>query len=74
MSGGGIELSMEKTREIAIEGMHCDGCVRRVKSALEKLPGVAVESVRVGGATILGDVEDAVIAEAIARLGFQVKP
>ena len=25
---------------ISIEGMHCDGCVRRVTAALKKVPGV----------------------------------
>lgn len=63
---------MEETREIKIEGMHCDGCVRRVKMALEKLPGLHVEDVAVGSAKVRGAVEEAKLRESIAKLGFQV--
>lgn len=31
---------MMETARIKIEGMHCDGCASRVKSLLEKEPGV----------------------------------
>jgi copper chaperone CopZ len=34
-----VEDEMETTT-IRIEGMHCDGCAGRVKSLLEKEPGV----------------------------------
>ena len=37
---------------VPIRGMSCGGCVRRVQHALESLPGVHVESVSVGSATV----------------------
>lgn len=29
-----------KTVKLSVDGMHCDGCVSRVKSALDELQGV----------------------------------
>lgn len=29
-----------KTVKLSVEGMHCEGCVSRVKSALGEVPGV----------------------------------
>lgn len=37
---------------ITIEGMTCGHCVAAVRKALEGLPGVEVEEVRIGGATL----------------------
>ncbi len=31
--------------KLAIEGMHCQACVRRVQKAIEKVEGVQVEAV-----------------------------
>jgi copper chaperone CopZ len=56
---------------IAIEGMHCDACVRRVKKALETA-GVTVEQVEVGSAHVSGDVSAAM--EAIRKAGYEPKP
>jgi copper chaperone len=53
---------------IAIDGMHCDACVRRVKKALETA-GVAVEAVNVGSAQVSGDA--AVAMEAIRKAGYE---
>lgn len=41
-------------RTIKVEGMHCDGCANRVKSLLEKEPGVreADVSYRAGEARV----------------------
>jgi copper chaperone len=52
---------------LAIEGMHCGHCVSAVRGALSATPGVRVEDVEIGRATIdfdeqqtsLGDVLDA---------------
>ncbi|MFN7545807.1 MAG: heavy-metal-associated domain-containing protein [Acidobacteriota bacterium] len=38
--------------ELKIEGMHCDGCVRRVSALLRQLPGVRLEDVKVGSARL----------------------
>lgn len=58
--------------KIAIEGMHCDACVRRVTKALEKVPGIAVENVAVGSADVAADEahKDAVM-EAIRDAGYE---
>ena len=37
---------------VAIEGMHCDACVRRVRKAIEKVAGAHVEDVQIGSAVI----------------------
>jgi copper chaperone len=42
---------MRETR-LRIENMHCDACVRRVRQALEKVEGVQVDDVHVGGARV----------------------
>lgn len=54
-----------------IEGMHCDACVRRVKKALEKVPGLTVQGVSVGSADVVGDssvLEQA--KSALDQVGF----
>lgn len=40
---------------IPIGGMSCDGCVRNLRQALGRLPGVKVEAVTVGSATVQYD-------------------
>jgi len=40
---------------LEIHGMSCDHCIRAVNRALAALPGVAVESVRLGGAGVRYD-------------------
>jgi copper chaperone CopZ len=52
--------------------MHCEACVRRVRKALEKTPGVIVDEVQVGYADVsvpAGRESEAV--EAIRQAGFQ---
>jgi copper chaperone len=58
---------------LSIEGMHCEGCVRRVTSALQGVKGVEVGSVQVGSARTKFDpnqtsAED--IAATVNRIGF----
>ncbi|RRA50060.1 heavy-metal-associated domain-containing protein [Acidipila sp. EB88] len=58
---------------LAIDGMHCDACVRRVTQALGSLPGVRVESVKIGEARVLAEPAcDEEIRGAIASAGFNV--
>jgi copper chaperone len=40
---------------LKIDGMSCEHCVKAVKTALEALDGVTVESVSVGAATVAYD-------------------
>jgi copper chaperone CopZ len=57
---------------IAIEGMHCDACVRRVRTALEKVDGLTVRDVQVGSAVVDADAaQQAAALEAIQKAGYQ---
>lgn len=59
--------------KLSIEGMHCDGCVRRVTNALSAVEGASVESVQVGSATVIIDpahTSPEQIAGAVDRIGF----
>lgn len=57
--------------KLAIEGMHCQACVRRVQKAIEKVEGVQVGAVEVGSATVEArpDQEQAVL-EAVRKAGY----
>ena len=61
--------------ELAIDGMHCDGCVRRVKNLLGKVEGVATADVSLGRATL--DVTDAAaeasVRATLAKAGYAVR-
>ena len=59
--------------ELTIEGMSCDHCVRAVRGRLERTPGVKVEDVQVGIATLEYDPENTNVdelEEAIADEGY----
>lgn len=60
-----------------IEGMHCEGCAKRVQDALLKIPGVASAEVDLGSKsariTVSAPVDSAVLAEKIDLLGFTLK-
>jgi copper chaperone len=65
-------MTMERV-ELTIEGMSCEHCVRAVRGRLERTPGVKVDDVHVGSATIEYDptttsVDD--LEEAIADEGY----
>lgn len=56
--------------ELSIQGMHCDGCVRRVRKILEKT-GAPIADVSVGSAKIDGSAEDAQKAvSALVEAGY----
>lgn len=58
---------------LEIEGMTCDHCVRAVRGRLEKTPGVVVEAVAVGSATVTIDPSRATTADlqdAISDEGY----
>lgn len=57
---------------IAIEGMHCDACVRRVRMALEKVEGLTVREVKVGSAVVDADAaKQSAALDAIQKAGYQ---
>ena len=62
----------KRTLNLAIEGMHCGGCVRRVTMALQKLDGVEVVRVDVGSAEVRHEgAEEKGILDAVERIGFK---
>lgn len=59
---------------IAIDGMHCAACARRVKAALERVDGVAVDAVTIGAARgTLADVAVTDVVAAVARAGYAAR-
>jgi copper chaperone CopZ len=65
---------MSNALTLAIDGMHCGGCVKRVRAALEKVPGLAVGEVAIGKATVTldGAVEADVVA-ALDKAGYPAR-
>jgi copper chaperone CopZ len=64
---------MENTLNLAIEGMHCGACVRRVTNTLQRVEGVTVNSVEVGSANVAFDGAETSaqdITSALDRNGF----
>jgi copper chaperone len=67
------EKIVRGTLRLWIEGMHCDGCVRRVTAALQGVDGVNVDSVQIGSAQMTFSPKHASIDEIVAavnRIGF----
>lgn len=65
---------MEK-RTLEIGGMSCGHCVMAVRKALEKVPGVKVDDVQIGRATVEYDatkVQDTALREAVDDAGYEV--
>jgi copper chaperone len=57
-----------------IEGMSCGHCLNAVSRALAGLPGVEVDSVRIGRADLRYDeraIEPSRIADAVAGVGYR---
>ena len=64
---------MERLR-LEIDGMSCDHCVRAVTTALRALPGVSVEEVAIGRATVDYDPARTTpeqVVEAVADEGYE---
>lgn len=58
--------------KIAIEGMHCEACVRRVRKALERVPEAQVHIVTIGSAEVeAGASQHGAILEAIRQAGYE---
>lgn len=60
------------TRNLAIDGMSGDPCIKQVTTALKSVPGISTESVKVGSATIgADDTGCAAACAAISRAGYK---
>jgi copper chaperone CopZ len=67
---------MEDKLNLAIEGMHCGACVRRVTSALQSVQGVTVSSVEVGSAKVAFNAAETTVQDitaAVDRIGFPAR-
>jgi copper chaperone len=57
--------------KIAIDGMHCQACVQRVRKALEGVPGVHIREVGVGSAEVeTGPAQESEVFKAIQKAGY----
>jgi copper chaperone len=57
---------------IAIDGMHCQACVQRVRKAIEKVDGVAIQQVEVGSAVVTADsARETAVLEAVRKAGYE---
>ena len=76
MDGRRIQIGMNMSEhvDLKIDGMHCDGCVRRVTALLKRVEGLQVEHVEVGLARMILN-EGAIRADAVRAVesgGFKV--
>ncbi|HVV87535.1 MAG TPA: heavy metal-associated domain-containing protein [Kofleriaceae bacterium] len=62
---------MTQPFELAVDGMHCQGCVRRVKAALAEVPGVSVLEVAIGKVRGTVDGEPAAVVAALEAAGYK---
>lgn len=63
-----------KTATLHIEGMSCGHCLSAVNRALSGIPGVALESVQIGRASVRYDeqiVTPEALREAVADAGYR---
>jgi copper chaperone len=68
-----------QVREFAVDGMHCNGCVKSVTGAITKVPGVTRVDVSLEkkAATVEFDAANATpeaIVAAIEDAGFDAQP
>ena len=58
--------------KLAIEGMHCQACVARVRKAVEKIDGAHVEAVDVGTAEVsIDSPRESMVLDAIRHAGYE---
>lgn len=60
-------------KTLKIEGIMCEGCVKSVKEALEKIPGITSVDVNLkkGTAVVQGDADDETLIKAVVDAGFR---
>ncbi len=59
---------------VAIEGMHCQACVRRVEKAVAGVEGARPETVEVGSAVVATDAEhEQAVLDAIRKAGYPAR-
>ena len=59
--------------KLAIEGMHCQACVRRVEKALSTVEGAHVDKVEIGSAEVGVDAaREQAVLDAVKKAGYEV--
>lgn len=60
--------------KLAIEGMHCQKCIERVRKAIESVDGAKASSVELGSAEILADPSKATqVIAAVRDAGYEAR-
>ena len=60
--------------KIAIDGMHCQACVQRVRKALEKVDGAQIQQVDIGSAVVVTDpARESAVLEAVRKAGYETR-
>jgi copper chaperone CopZ len=60
--------------KVAIGGMHCEACVKRVRQAIEKT-GARVEDVKIGSAVVsIEAAQEPAVLEAVRKAGYEARP
>ena len=60
--------------KLAIEGMHCEACVRRVEKALSKVKGTRVDKVEIGSAMVgVDSAHEQAVLDAVQKSGYTAR-
>jgi len=60
--------------KVAIEGMHCQACVRRVQNAIVSVEGAKAPQVEIGSAVVSVDPKrEEVVLDAIRQAGYEAR-
>ena len=67
-------FSKKETTKLDVQGMHCEKCVARVKTALEGIEGVTLATVDLEGASAVVEghgYQPDLLVEAVNEIGFE---
>jgi copper chaperone len=58
--------------KVAIEGMHCQACVRRVQNAIVSVEGAKAQDVQIGSALVAVDPKrEQLVLDAVRKAGYE---
>jgi len=60
--------------KVAIEGMHCQACVRRVEKAIAGVEGAQTRKVEIGSAEVAIDsAHEPAVLDAVRKAGYEAR-
>jgi copper chaperone len=60
--------------KLAIEGMHCQACVRRVQGAIVSVEGAKAQQVEIGSAVVSVDPKrEEIVLDAVRKAGYEAR-